>query len=134
VSNVKELPSPTSPIQRPKPKPVDEDLYKISPELLYAKNRKVLLVAQPPRHTHTHNTLLLFSPLNTFFVLIFITFIMSNSLHIQSFAFCIFSKSFDKIPFLILFCLLLLFNAEERVVFLSKLLDAYLHCLRSKEI
>ncbi|KAG5128970.1 hypothetical protein JHK84_035367 [Glycine max] len=40
VSNVKELPSPTSPIQRPKPKPVDEDLYKISPELLYAKNRK----------------------------------------------------------------------------------------------
>ncbi|CAJ1949690.1 unnamed protein product [Sphenostylis stenocarpa] len=40
VSNVRELPSPTSPIPRPKPKPVDEDLYKISPELLYAKTRK----------------------------------------------------------------------------------------------
>ncbi|RDY07494.1 hypothetical protein CR513_08383 [Mucuna pruriens] len=42
VSNVKELPSPTSPIPmpRPTPKPVDEDLYKISPELLYAKTRK----------------------------------------------------------------------------------------------
>jgi len=44
VSNVKELPSPTSPIPRPKPKPVDEDLYKISPELLYAKTRKVLIL------------------------------------------------------------------------------------------
>jgi len=41
VSNVKELPSP---ISRPKPKPVDEDLYKISPELLYAKTRKVLIL------------------------------------------------------------------------------------------
>lgn len=44
MSNVKELPSPTSPIARPKPKPVDEDLYKISPELLYAKTRKVLIL------------------------------------------------------------------------------------------
>ncbi|KAK7386248.1 hypothetical protein VNO78_26331 [Psophocarpus tetragonolobus] len=40
VSNVKEIPIPTSPISRPKSKPVDEDLYKISPELLYAKTRK----------------------------------------------------------------------------------------------
>ena len=31
--------APTLP--RPTPKPVDEDLYKISPELLYAKSRKV---------------------------------------------------------------------------------------------
>ncbi|WVZ16325.1 hypothetical protein V8G54_009307 [Vigna mungo] len=44
VSNVKELSSPTNPIPRPKPKPVDEDLYKISPELLYAKTRKVLIL------------------------------------------------------------------------------------------
>ena len=35
-----EPPSPTTP-PRPTPKPVDEDLYKISPELLYAKNKKV---------------------------------------------------------------------------------------------
>ena len=40
VSDVKE---PLSPIPLPKrtPKPVDEDLYKISPELLYAKPKKV---------------------------------------------------------------------------------------------
>lgn len=37
---VKEPPSPI-PISRPTPKPVDEDLYKISPDLLYAKTRKV---------------------------------------------------------------------------------------------
>ncbi|CAJ2664728.1 unnamed protein product [Trifolium pratense] len=36
---VKEPPSPT-PMSRPTPKPVDEDLYKISPDLLYVKTRK----------------------------------------------------------------------------------------------
>ncbi|KAL6271092.1 hypothetical protein ACE6H2_028003 [Prunus campanulata] len=39
VSDVKEPPSPP-PRHRPTPKPVDEDLYKISPETLYAKTRK----------------------------------------------------------------------------------------------
>ncbi|GKU85917.1 hypothetical protein SLEP1_g517 [Rubroshorea leprosula] len=40
-SKWEELPSPpTPPRTRPAPKPVDEDLYKISPELLYAKPRK----------------------------------------------------------------------------------------------
>ncbi|KAK6238798.1 hypothetical protein QUC31_004267 [Theobroma cacao] len=39
VSDVKEPASPT-PLPRPTPKPVDEDLYKISPELLYAKPKK----------------------------------------------------------------------------------------------
>ncbi|KAF7825875.1 Pathogenic type III effector avirulence factor Avr cleavage site [Senna tora] len=29
-----------APMPRPTPKPVDEDLYRISPELLYQKNRK----------------------------------------------------------------------------------------------
>ncbi|KAK4573474.1 hypothetical protein RGQ29_031435 [Quercus rubra] len=38
-SDVKEPLSP-SPPPRPTPKPVDEDLYKISPELLYAKTKK----------------------------------------------------------------------------------------------
>ncbi|XVF32075.1 hypothetical protein REPUB_Repub17cG0050600 [Reevesia pubescens] len=38
-SDVKEPPSPT-PMGRPTPKPVDEDLYKISPELLFAKPKK----------------------------------------------------------------------------------------------
>ncbi|KAJ6339002.1 hypothetical protein OIU76_008464 [Salix suchowensis] len=36
-SDVKESPSPPP---MPTPKPVDEDLYKISPELLYAKRKK----------------------------------------------------------------------------------------------
>ncbi|KAJ4847955.1 hypothetical protein Tsubulata_012166 [Turnera subulata] len=42
VSDVKELPRPaaSSPIPRPTPKPVDEDLYKIPAELLYAKPKK----------------------------------------------------------------------------------------------
>ncbi|XWS36622.1 hypothetical protein CRYUN_Cryun20dG0100600 [Craigia yunnanensis] len=39
VSDVKEPPSPTL-LPRPTPKPVDEDLYKISPELLYTKPKK----------------------------------------------------------------------------------------------
>ncbi|KAB2636642.1 hypothetical protein D8674_027205 [Pyrus ussuriensis x Pyrus communis] len=39
VSDVKEPPSPP-PRHRPTPKPVDEDLYKISPDLLYAKSKK----------------------------------------------------------------------------------------------
>ncbi|MBA0741700.1 hypothetical protein Gogos_014832 [Gossypium gossypioides] len=39
INDVKESPSPT-PLHRPTPKPVDEDLYKISPHLLYAKPRK----------------------------------------------------------------------------------------------
>lgn len=38
--DLKEPPSPP-PMHRPTPKPVDEDLYKISPELLYAKHKKV---------------------------------------------------------------------------------------------
>ncbi|XP_021907377.1 uncharacterized protein LOC110821744 [Carica papaya] len=33
-------PPPPAMMQRPTPKPVDEDLYKISPELLYAKTKK----------------------------------------------------------------------------------------------
>ncbi|KAF3435893.1 hypothetical protein FNV43_RR22985 [Rhamnella rubrinervis] len=37
--DVKEPPSPP-PMHRPTPKPVDEDLYKISPELLFAKHKK----------------------------------------------------------------------------------------------
>lgn len=42
VNNVKEPSSLSVPsLPRPIPKPVDEDLYKISPELLYAKARKV---------------------------------------------------------------------------------------------
>ncbi|KAL5794507.1 hypothetical protein ACOSP7_003101 [Xanthoceras sorbifolium] len=42
VSDVKEeeSESPTTYVARPTPKPVDEDLYKISPELLYAKTKK----------------------------------------------------------------------------------------------
>ncbi|GAV70748.1 AvrRpt-cleavage domain-containing protein [Cephalotus follicularis] len=42
VSDVKEPPSPPSPtpLSRPTPKPVDEDLYKISPDLLYSKTKK----------------------------------------------------------------------------------------------
>ncbi|XP_015892355.1 uncharacterized protein LOC107426636 [Ziziphus jujuba] len=36
---VKEPPSPL-PVHRPTPKPVDEDLYKISPESLFAKHKK----------------------------------------------------------------------------------------------
>ncbi|XP_062172626.1 uncharacterized protein LOC133878133 [Alnus glutinosa] len=39
VGCVEEPPSP-APVRRPTPKPVDEDLYKISPELLYAKRKK----------------------------------------------------------------------------------------------
>ncbi|XP_031252189.1 uncharacterized protein LOC116110100 [Pistacia vera] len=39
VSDVIEPPSPT-PMANVTPKPVDEDLYKISPELLYAKTKK----------------------------------------------------------------------------------------------
>ncbi|KAM5562938.1 hypothetical protein ABKV19_017898 [Rosa sericea] len=39
MGEVKEPPSPP-PRSRPNPKPVDEDLYKISPELLYAKAKK----------------------------------------------------------------------------------------------
>ncbi|XP_057451447.1 uncharacterized protein LOC130743285 isoform X2 [Lotus japonicus] len=39
VNSVKE-PQNTGPISRPTPKPVDEDLYKISPELLYVKSTK----------------------------------------------------------------------------------------------
>lgn len=45
VNSVKE-PQNTGPISRPTPKPVDEDLYKISPELLYVKSTKVT------PHTH----------------------------------------------------------------------------------
>jgi hypothetical protein len=41
TSDVKESPSPPPMSTRPTPKPVDEDLYKISPELLYAKTKKV---------------------------------------------------------------------------------------------
>lgn len=41
VSNVVKEPQSPTPISRPTPKPVDEDLYKISPELLYAKTTKV---------------------------------------------------------------------------------------------
>lgn len=41
-----ESPSPT-PLPRPTSKPVDEDLYKISPGLVYAKAKKV----QPYTHT-----------------------------------------------------------------------------------
>ncbi|XVF72333.1 hypothetical protein PTKIN_Ptkin12aG0112800 [Pterospermum kingtungense] len=33
-------PASPTPMPRPTPKPVDEDLYKISPELLYAKSTK----------------------------------------------------------------------------------------------
>ncbi|KAH8517591.1 hypothetical protein Peur_049004 [Populus x canadensis] len=40
TSDVKESPSPPPMSTRPTPKPVDEDLYKISPELLYAKTKK----------------------------------------------------------------------------------------------
>ncbi|XP_039039363.1 uncharacterized protein LOC120177211 [Hibiscus syriacus] len=40
INDVKEPPSPTPIHHRPAPKPVDEDLYKISPHLLYAKARK----------------------------------------------------------------------------------------------
>ncbi|XP_004510211.1 uncharacterized protein [Cicer arietinum] len=40
VSNVVKEPQSPTPISRPTPKPVDEDLYKISPELLYAKTTK----------------------------------------------------------------------------------------------
>ncbi|KAK8711751.1 hypothetical protein V6N13_147018 [Hibiscus sabdariffa] len=40
VNDVKEPPSPTPVHHRPTTKPVDEDLYKISPHLLYAKPRK----------------------------------------------------------------------------------------------
>ncbi|XP_024024219.1 uncharacterized protein LOC21398927 [Morus notabilis] len=39
TDDAKEPPSPP-PVHRPTPKPVDEDLYKISPELLYGKHRK----------------------------------------------------------------------------------------------
>uniref|UniRef100_A0A2P2N2Q5 RIN4 pathogenic type III effector avirulence factor Avr cleavage site domain-containing protein n=1 Tax=Rhizophora mucronata TaxID=61149 RepID=A0A2P2N2Q5_RHIMU len=39
VDDAKEPPSPTT-MSRPTPKPVDEDLYKISPELLCAKSTK----------------------------------------------------------------------------------------------
>ncbi|OAY32897.1 uncharacterized protein LOC110630405 isoform X2 [Manihot esculenta] len=46
VNDMKEPPSPTAPPQpnpakaRPTPKPVDEDLYTLSPQLLYAKPNK----------------------------------------------------------------------------------------------
>ncbi|KAF5446482.1 hypothetical protein F2P56_032109 [Juglans regia] len=39
-ADVVEPPASPTPLPRPTPKPVDEDLYKISPELLYAKPRK----------------------------------------------------------------------------------------------
>lgn len=39
---VTELKEPSS-MHRPTPKPVDEDLYKISPELLFVKHKKVRL-------------------------------------------------------------------------------------------
>ncbi|XP_044465891.1 uncharacterized protein LOC123196076 isoform X2 [Mangifera indica] len=42
VSDVIEPPSPT-PMSTLTPKPVDEDLYKISPELLCAKSKKTVL-------------------------------------------------------------------------------------------
>lgn len=42
VGDFKEPPSPTF-APRQNPKPVDEDLYKISPDLLYAKTKKVIL-------------------------------------------------------------------------------------------
>lgn len=41
MTDLKEPLSPAAPMPRPTPKPVDEDLYKISPELLYSKNKKV---------------------------------------------------------------------------------------------
>lgn len=43
VSEEKAAAAAASPIvvAKPTPKPVDEDLYKISPELLYAKPKKV---------------------------------------------------------------------------------------------
>ncbi|CAK7349440.1 unnamed protein product [Dovyalis caffra] len=44
TNDVKEPPSPP-PTARPKPKPVDEDLYKIPPELLCAKPKKAGLFA-----------------------------------------------------------------------------------------
>ncbi|KAF5470272.1 hypothetical protein F2P56_010796 [Juglans regia] len=40
VSDVEEPTSPPTSMPRAAPKPVDEDLYKISPEVLYAKTRK----------------------------------------------------------------------------------------------
>lgn len=57
VNDVKD-PSSTSPsvvaeaevMKRATPKPVDEDLYKISPELLYAKTRKVCYIFSPFAH------------------------------------------------------------------------------------
>ncbi|KAF9688451.1 hypothetical protein SADUNF_Sadunf02G0198500 [Salix dunnii] len=42
TGDVKESPSPPPLSTRPTPKPVDEDLYKISPELLFAKPKKLL--------------------------------------------------------------------------------------------
>ncbi|KAE9463667.1 hypothetical protein C3L33_04394, partial [Rhododendron williamsianum] len=39
--DVKEPPSPVAPQPRKAPKPVDEDLYRISPELLRAKSKRV---------------------------------------------------------------------------------------------
>lgn len=41
VCDVKEPPSPVAPPPRKAPKPVDEDLYRISPELLRAKSKRV---------------------------------------------------------------------------------------------
>lgn len=40
--DVKEPPSPVAP-PRKAPKAVDEDLYKISPDLLYAKSKRVCM-------------------------------------------------------------------------------------------
>lgn len=51
VNDMKEPPSPTAPPQpnpamaRPTPKPVDEDLYTLSPQLLYAKPNKACMHA-----------------------------------------------------------------------------------------
>lgn len=68
VNDVNEPLSPT-PLPRPTPKPVDEDLYKISPGLLYEKAKKV-----EPSHPFTFFTMKNWNfcwPLITFIILIF---------------------------------------------------------------
>jgi len=102
ISDVDSEPPITTPLPRPTSKPVDEDLYKISPGLLYAKAKKV----QP----HTP-----FAFLSEFFL----------GLSFQLFA------SFDKVLSTYQLCFFfLLLGAEERAVFLFLLLVANLHCLK----
>ncbi|KAG2381019.1 uncharacterized protein HKW66_Vig0203920 [Vigna angularis] len=80
VSNVKELSSPTNPIPRPKPKPVDEDLYKISPELLYAKTRKRKLFVDQLISKNGTSTLMMygaaFIPVTIFAIIQFPIYVM----------------------------------------------------------